>query len=107
MLSRIGRRPPTAKAWPPFEVVCELAWRVKRTHCGEMRLRGDGGAVVVDLIRYVDTAGPDRQVFQVHRSGVFVGEYLTPDELARHVDLATLVEDDPITPADEPAEPAD
>lgn len=72
-----------------------------------MRLRGEGGAVVVDLVRYIDTAGRDKQVFRVYRDRVFVGEYTSPDELAKHVDLATLVEDDPITPANEPAQPAE
>lgn len=105
VLSRIGRRPSTAKAWPPFDLVCELAWRVKRAHCGEMRLRGEGGSVVVDLIRYIDTAGRDRQAFRVHRDGVFVGEYTSPGDLARQVDLATLVEDDPSEPGAEASEP--
>lgn len=44
-------------------------------------------------------------MFQVHRNGVFIGEYTTPEELGRQVDLATLVEDDPTEPTAEPVEP--
>ena len=46
-----------------------------------------------DLIAYTDTAGPERRVCRLSRHGVFIGE--TPKELGKHVDLATLVEDDP------------
>jgi hypothetical protein len=34
-------------------------------------------------------------VYRLSRHGVFVGEYKTPEELGKVVDLATLVEDDP------------
>ena len=93
-MARIGRRRSTSKAWPPYALVLELAWRVKRAHCGEMHLRGPGGEVV-QLVRYIDTAQRDRQVYRLHRDGQFTGEYKTPAELAKQVDLATLVEDDP------------
>lgn len=45
---------------------------------------------MVDVIAYVDTTGRHRQVYRLHRGGVFIGEYKTPDELGQHVDLATL-----------------
>jgi hypothetical protein len=59
-----------------------------------VRLRGKSGEVV-DLFAYTDTAGRDRRVYRLSRHGVFVGEYKTPEELGKVVDLATLVEDDP------------
>jgi hypothetical protein len=40
---------------------------------------------VVDLIRYSDTAGRDRQVFRLRRDGVLVGEYATPEDVAKQV----------------------
>lgn len=49
---------------------------------------------MVDVIRYRDKLGYDRRVYRVVQHGVFIGEYKTPDELAKHVDLAELVEDD-------------
>jgi hypothetical protein len=43
-------------------------------------------------------------VYRLTRHGVFVGEYKTPVELAKHVDLATLVED--ADGSDQPTSPA-
>ena len=51
--------------------------------------------MVVDVIRYTDKLGHDRRCYRVTRHGVFVGEYGTPDELGKIVDLAELVEEDP------------
>jgi len=34
------------------------------------------------------------RVYRLHRHGVFVGEYRTPDELGKVVDLAGLVDDE-------------
>ena len=34
-----------------------------------------------------------RQVYRLRRNGVFIGDYKTVDELGKHVDLSTLVED--------------
>lgn len=68
-----------------------------------MRLRGPAGEVI-DVIAYIDTAGRDRRVYRLHKGGVFIGEYKTPDELGRQVDLATLVEDDPPPPPSQPVQ---
>jgi hypothetical protein len=67
---------------------------MKRVHLGEMRLRGESGEVV-DLVTYVDKMQQTRRVYRLSRPGIFIGEYKTVEELAKHVDLATLVEDDP------------
>ena len=56
-------------------------------------MRGPNG-VVVDVVRYVDKLGYDRKVYRLSRHRVFIGEYKTPEELGRVVDLAELVEDD-------------
>jgi len=56
-------------------------------------MRGPNG-VVVDVIRYTDTHGYDRRVYRLSRHRMFIGEYKTPEDLGKHVDLATLVEDD-------------
>jgi hypothetical protein len=68
-----------------------------RTRTEPVRMRGPNG-VVVEVIRYVDKLGYDRKVYRLSQHGVFIGEYKTPEELARHVDLAELVEDDPAPP---------
>ena len=49
---------------------------------------------VVEVIRYTDKLGYDRKVYRLSRHAVFIGEYKTPEELAKVVDLATLVEDE-------------
>ena len=49
---------------------------------------------VVDVIRYRDKLGYDRRCYRLTRHGVFVGEYKTPEELGRVVDLAEMVEED-------------
>ena len=57
-------------------------------------MRGADG-VLVDVIRYRGKMQYDRRCYRLSRHGVFVGEYKTPEELSRAVDLAELVEDDP------------
>jgi hypothetical protein len=49
--------------------------------------------VVVDVMRYRDKMQQDQRVYRLQQHGVFVGEYKTPEELAKAVDLANLVED--------------
>jgi hypothetical protein len=94
VLVRVGRRDlDQTHDWPPVHLVHQLAFRVKRMHVGEVRMRAPGG-VVVDVIRYRDKMQQDRRVYRLTRHGVFVGEYKTPDELGKSVDLAELVEDD-------------
>jgi hypothetical protein len=101
---RVGRRDlnPTLD-WPPVRLVHQLAYRVKRVHLGEIRLRGESGEVV-DLVTYVDKMQQTRRVNRLTRHGVFIGEYKTVEELAKHVNLATLVED--VDGSDQPASPA-
>jgi hypothetical protein len=55
-------------------------------------MRGPNG-VVVEVIRYVDKLGYDRKVYRLSRHRVFIGEYKTPEELGKQVDLATVVEE--------------
>ena len=93
VLVRVGRRDLKATLdWPPVHLIHQLAYRVKRVHLGEARLRGPEGAVV-DVIRYRDTMQQDRRCYRLTRHGVFIGEYKTPEELGKVVDLAALVED--------------
>ena len=58
-----------------------------------MRLRGPHGEVV-DVIAYRDKIGNDRKVYRLHQHGVFIGEYKTPEELGKMVNLGELIEDD-------------
>ena len=93
-MTLIGRRDlDQTRDWPPVHLVHQLAYRVKRVHLGEVRMRGSNG-VVVDVIRYRDKMQQDRRVYRLQQHGVFVGEFKTPEELGKVVDLAELVEDD-------------
>jgi hypothetical protein len=94
VLVRIGHRDLNLTLdWPPVHVVHQLAFRVKAMHLGEMRMRGPDG-VVVDVIRYRDKMQQDRRCYRLTRHGVFIGEYKTPEDLGKVVDLGELVEDD-------------
>jgi hypothetical protein len=66
-------------------------------------MRGPSGEVV-EVIRYTDKLGYDQKVYRLSRHGVFIGEYKTPEELGKVVDLEELVEDDPGQAAAPPAE---
>ena len=44
------------------------------------------------MIRYTDKLGYDRRVYRLSGHGVFVGEYKTPEELGKVIDLAELIE---------------
>jgi hypothetical protein len=57
-------------------------------------MQGPNG-VVVDVIRYRDKMQYDRRVYRLKQHGVLVGEYKTPEELGKVIDLAELVEDEP------------
>ncbi len=95
VLVLVGRRDLNlTRDWPPVQLVHQLAFRVKRMHLGETRMRGPED-VIVDVIRDRDTMQQDRRVYRaMTRLGVLVGEYKTPDELAKVIDLAELVEDE-------------
>lgn len=104
VLVRIGRRDLNLTLdWPPVHLVHQLAYRVKRVHLGEVRIRGESGEVV-EVVTYVDKMQQTRRVYRLIVRGVFVGEFKTAAELGKHVDLATLVEDDPGHDATPPAE---
>ena len=61
VLVRVGRRDLNLTLdWPPVHLVHQLAYRVKRVHLGEVRMRGPNG-VVVDVIRYRDKMQQDRR----------------------------------------------
>jgi hypothetical protein len=95
VLTRIGRRDlDQTRDWPSVHLVHQLAFRVKRVHLGEVRMRGPNG-VVVDVIRYRDKMQQDRRCYRLTRQGVLVDEYKTPEGLGKVVDLASLVEEDP------------
>lgn len=42
---------------------------------------------VVDVIAYRDKMQQDRKVYRLTVHGVFIGEFKTPAELGKHVDL--------------------
>jgi len=94
VLVAVGRRDLSiALDWPPVGLVHQLAYRVKRVHLGEARMRTPNGEVV-DVLRYRDKLGYERRCYRLTRHSVFIGEYRTPDELGKVIDLAELVEDE-------------
>jgi hypothetical protein len=74
VLVTVGRRSPHGFDWPPIALVHELIHRVGRVHRGEVKLRGPNGEVV-EVIDYTDKTWNRRQVYRLHRHGVFIGEY--------------------------------
>jgi len=57
-------------------------------------MRGPDGVVVV-VIRYRDKMQLDRRCYRLSRHGVFVGEYKTPEELGKVINLAALARTTP------------
>ena len=93
VLSRVGRRDlGRTLGWPPPHLFHQLVHETKRVHLGEVPMRGPNG-IKVDVIRYTDKMDNDRRVYRVTQHAVFIGEFKTPAELAKVVDLAELVED--------------
>ena len=45
------------------------------------------------MVSYVDKMETRRQVYRLKQNGVWIGDYKTVEELSKHVDLSTLVED--------------
>jgi hypothetical protein len=89
VLARIGRRRIATLHLAPVRVtIVELAFRVKRFHLGEVRLRGSDGATV-EVVAYIDTARRDRLVYQLRRGGQLAGESKTAAELGRRLGLGT------------------
>jgi len=92
VLYPIGKRGQSARRWPPYGTVCELATAVKAVHLGEVKLRGPGG-VSLEVVSYTDKMQTFRQVYRLRRHGRHVGDYKNVEDLGKHVDLPTLVED--------------
>jgi hypothetical protein len=59
---------------------------------GRVKLVGPDGVSVEQVTVVWNDGNPPRHVLRLRWRGQFVGDYRTVDELARHVDLATLVE---------------
>jgi hypothetical protein len=93
VIDRLAAGSPTAADWPPRSVQLDLLSSAERVTLGVVHLRGPGG-VTVEQVTYTDKLGYNRRVLRLRRYGVFVGDFRTVEELGRHVDLATLREDD-------------
>jgi hypothetical protein len=94
VLVRVGHRDlDQTLDWAPVHLVHQLAFRVKRMHLGEVRMRGPNG-VVVQIVTYVDKMQQTRRCYRLSQHGVLRGEYKSPEELGKVIDLAELVEED-------------
>lgn len=102
VMYRIGRRKADRKTWPPYATVCELAAQVKAVHAGDVKLRGPNGEIV-EVVSYIDKMQTRRDVYRLKQHSVFIGDYKSIEDLGRHVDLSTLIEEEPGTP-DDPAQ---
>jgi hypothetical protein len=94
VLARIDSIPSAEVEWPPRSVQIELLDSSIRVTLGQMKLTGPGG-VSVEHVTYTDKIGYTRRVLRLKRHGVFIGDYRTVEELGRHVDVATLTEEEP------------
>ena len=89
---RIGSVPAAEVEWPPRSVQISLLDSSFRVTLGRVRLTGPGG-VTVEHVTYTDKIGHTHRVLRLKRHGVFVGDYRSVDELARHVDVGALREE--------------
>jgi hypothetical protein len=92
--ARIDSVPSADVEWPPRSVQISLLDSSFRVTLGGVRLTGPGG-VTVEHVTYTDKLGYERRVLRLKRHGVFVGDYRSVEDLARHVDVASLREDAP------------
>jgi hypothetical protein len=81
--------------WPPSATTLMLLGRAKRVTLGRVKLVGPNGVSVEQVTVVWNDGNPPRQVLRLRRHGRFVGDDRTVQELARHVDVATLVEELP------------
>ncbi len=93
VIDRLAAGSPTAADWPPRSVQLDLLTSAERVTLGLVHLTGPDG-VTVEHVTYTDKLGYHRRVLRLRRYGVFIGDFRTVEELARHVDLATLREED-------------
>jgi thioesterase domain-containing protein len=91
--TRVGSVPPADVEWPPRSMQLALLASSFRVAQGDVRLTGPGG-VTVQHVTYTDKLGYTRRVLRLERHGVPVGDFRSVEELGRHVDVATLREDE-------------
>jgi hypothetical protein len=73
-----------------------LLSRAKRVTLGRVKLVGpDGVSVEQVTVVWRGSDGGPRRLLRLRQHGRHIGDYRTIDELAQHVDLATLVEELP------------
>ena len=92
--ARIGSVAAAKVEWPPRSVQIALLDSSFRVTLGNVRLTGPG-AVTVEHVTYTDKLGYERRVLRLKRHGVFVGDFRSVEELGRHIDVASLHEDEP------------
>lgn len=95
--SRIASVPSADVEWPPRSVQITLLDSSLRVALGTVKLTGPGG-VTVEHVTYTDKLGYERRVLRLKRHGVFVGDFRSVEELGRHVEVASLSEDEPDSP---------
>ena len=91
VIDRLVAGSPAAADWPPRSVQISLLESAERVTLGRVQLTGPGG-VTVEHVTYADKLGYQRKVLRLRRSGVFIRDFRTVEELAKEVDLATLRE---------------
>lgn len=80
---------------PPSETTLMLLERAERVTLGRVKLISPGGVSVKQVTVSWHDGRPPHHVLRLRRHGQHVGDYRSVDELARHVDLSTLVEELP------------
>jgi hypothetical protein len=90
----LGRAPRLAD-WPPAHTTVMLLRRAGQVALGRVKLVGPDGVSVEQVTLTGKRAGPPVRYLRLRHYGHRVGDYRTVEELARHVDLATLVEELP------------
>ena len=83
--------------WPPRASQLALLARARRVMVGDVALVGPGGARV-EQVEVTWPGQPARRLLRLTVAGRHVGDYRSVDELARRVDLSTLIEELPPAP---------
>jgi hypothetical protein len=81
--------------WPPTETTVMLLRRAEQVALGRVKLIGPDGASVEQVTLTGKRDGPPIRYLRLRHHGHHVGDYRAVEELARHVHLATLVEELP------------
>jgi hypothetical protein len=79
--------------WPPVVTTLMLLERTRRVTLGDVALVGPGGVRIEQVTLTGKSGGPPVRYLRLRRHGSYVGDYRTVEQLAKQIDISTLVEE--------------